>query len=506
MGLRNTIRQNLFDRLVGKDDSSKSKRSWLHSVTGGSFYKTGDIFKGTDLSTITAQIKAMRALARDSQISTALSYYATDSTVPNAKGDIIWASPTSEQSKDVADIVNLKLREWNVNSYARDHILELATIGNLYIPTTDCFDDIVGDTRGTKVALNNNSVPGDDYDIIPSMKLEPENVTHLYKDGQPYGYIVDPDEEGHSEFVVFPESSIIHFSLGGLLGEYSINLTDSQGNVENYDIQFAQPLMERAMQPTQTLSLLENAMLLSSLSRVIRFVALDLGNISENEVMDNLMELKAIIENQFSLNTNSGDMESFMNPQSPNNLIYLPKVNGSTPIDIVSLEMADTSEADNKLLDYYQDKKLSVLGVPKEAMNFSSNEGLGGAGSVLSQRSALYANALARLTTAYKSGWKSAIDHYFKRRNVSGFTEDCYVLHMQPIITPMSDVLTQKRDSSISQAQQLIDMLKSLHLEDDDAYKSAAVEAIVETFPDLSALIAGKSINMNLEEDDTVGL
>ena len=34
----------------------------------------------------------MRALARDSQISTALSYYATDATTTNTAGEIIWAT------------------------------------------------------------------------------------------------------------------------------------------------------------------------------------------------------------------------------------------------------------------------------------------------------------------------------------------------------------------------------------------------------------------------------
>ncbi len=109
-----------------------------------------------------------------------------------------------------------------------------------------------------------------------------------------------------------------------------------------------------------------------------------------------------------------------MNPQSPNNLIYLPKINGQDAISITDLNMAEATEADNALLQYYQDKKLSVLGIPKEMLNFSSNEGLGGAGSVMSQRSSIYANALQRLETAYISGWTDAINKYFAARNMHG--------------------------------------------------------------------------------------
>ena len=70
----------------------------------------------------------MRNLAKDSQISTALSYYATDCTVPNSSNQIIWA--TSEDKK-VAEFINKLFLRWNINEYVRDHILELATIGNL---------------------------------------------------------------------------------------------------------------------------------------------------------------------------------------------------------------------------------------------------------------------------------------------------------------------------------------------------------------------------------------
>lgn len=496
------IRESIFDRLTGRGrPRNGSTAAWLHQVLAGSFYKVGNMVKSSDLATIDTIIKAMRVLAQDSQISTALSYYATDATTPNTEGKIIWAVPADDKSKEVAEIVNTKFDEWDVNAYARDHILELATVGNLYIPTTDLYKERVGESRKTQIALDNNTIPGDHFDIVPAMKLQPENVVHLYEDGSPFGYILEPDEGEVDEYTVLPESSIVHFALGGLLGDYSVNLDDNDGDTRTFNIKFAQPLMEKALQPTQTLNLLENALLLASLSRVVRFIALDVGNVNENEAASALMELKSIIEQQMSLNTSTGDMESYLNPQSPNNLIYLPKIDGNNPIDIVSLDMTDITDADNKLLDYYQDKKLSVLGVPKEAMNFSSNEGLGGAGSVLSQRSALYANALARLTTAYKSGWRQALNSYFERRGMSGFV-DQYTLHMHPIITAMSDVESEKRNSAVSQAQQLIDMLKSLGIEKGDVYRQALVDALTESFPMLSAELTGILDGIKIEGDD----
>lgn len=474
------------------------KRSYLRDIVTGSLYRVSDIRGNTDISDIHTQIDTMRALARDSQISTALSYYATDATLMNSEGQIIWATPIDKSYEGVAEIVNALFARWNINSYARDHILELATIGNLYIPTTGMYKLQSNSTTRQNVALDNNTIADEDFDIIPSYKIPPEDIIHVWEQGEPQGYILQP-EENSSEIILYPESACIHFALGGMLGDYKISVRDKNtGEPIEYDIKFAQPLMEKAVTPTQTLSLLEDALLLSSLSRVIRFINVECGNADESEIQNSLQQIKDAIEQQLSINTASGDIQSFVNPQSPNNLIYVPMVNGQSPISITDLNMAEATETDSKLLDHYQNKKLSVLGVPKEALNFSSNEGLGGAGSVLSQRSALYANSLQRLENAYMEGWKDAINKYFIARNMSGFV-DKYTLHMQPIITEMSTVMSDRRDSAVSQAQMLVDLLKNMGVDSDRPYLSAVTEALKEVFPKLGSEIISWNINTSDE-------
>ena len=188
-----------------------------------------------------------------------------------------------------------------------------------------------------------------------------------------------------------------------------------------------------------------------------------------------------------------------MNPQSPNNLIYLPKVNGNDAVSVTDLNMRDDGEESDKLLNYYQDKKLSVLGIPKEALNFSSAEGLGGAGAVMSQRSALYANALQRIETAYKEGWTAALNAYFSARNMTGYV-DQFELHMQPILTEMSTVQFDKRDASVSQASQIVDLLKALGVSDADTYKTAIIEILQDALPKTSTAVNTADIDVSTED------
>ena len=473
--------------------------SFLRYITSGSFLKSDMINGNSSYSDIKSKINSMRALAGDSQISTALSYYATDATTTNTAGQIIWATSDVD---GLADLINSLFKKWKVIQYARDHILEIATIGNLYIPTSIMYGEQIGASRH-HVALNNNTIPDDDFDIVPSYKIPPEDIIHVWFQGEPKGYLYYPSDDTR-ECIDLPEEAVIHFSLGGLLGEYTIDAVDGDGNQIQYDIQFAEPLLSSALSPTQTLALLEDATILSSFARVIKFVNVDCSGAEQEQIMDILQRMKDTIEQQFALNTITGGAQSFLNPQSPNNLIYLPKVNGTDAVSITDLNMADLSEADNDLLNYYQDKKLSVLGVPKEAMNFSSAEGLGNAGTVMSQRSALYANILNRIETAYISGWTDAINKYFSMRNYSGYI-DKFELHMNPIITVQSTVQFDKRDQALNQAQTLVELLKNVGVDDVDKYRSALTEILTEAFPTIGGDVAEWNLNLDEAEEGGMG-
>ena len=494
-----------YDKLFGDPKQNKSKLSRLRSVIAGSFYHASDLRGNTDIEDIRTQINIMRALYKDSQVSTAISYYATDATTPNSSGDILWATANDPRDQKAADIVNACLKRWKVNEYARSHIVELLIQGNLYMPTTEMYR-IAGNNQNRElVALDNNTIPTPDYDIVPSYIIPPEDVIHLWYQGEPQGYIYQSSDDNNwkarqSTTINYPESAIIHFSLGGLLGKYTISGTTDNGDEVTYDIQFADPMFGPAVQPTQTLSLLEDALLLSSLTRSVRIVNVDCGNnLEEDEIRANLQQIKDAVEQQLALNTATGDAQSFVNPQSPNNLLYVPKINGADAISITDLKIAEATEGENDLLDHYQDKKLSVLGVPKEAMNFSSAEGLGGAGAVMSQRSALYANRLAMVENAYINGWTDAIDKYFTQRNMSGFVGK-YTLHMNPIITNMDQVLFEKRDAALSQASQAVDLLKNVGNYDNDDVKKVLTEILTTAFPTMGATVNSWHVDVGTGE------
>ena len=362
------------DMLKSIRKPNPSKHTYLENVVGGSFYRMSDMKSGSDLTDIRSLIRTMRALAEDSQVATALSYYATDATSPNSSGYIIWATNNTDddKGKEVADLVNTLFRRWKVNSYARDHILELATVGNLYIPTTEMKRNTAGNSSRMYVGLDQNDIPHNDYDIIPSHTLDPTNVVHVWSDYEPLGYLYTPEDdvELNGSSIVLPESSIIHFSLGGVIGKYSLQGKNAQGDDVTYDIQFADPLLKSATGPTQTLNLLEDSTVLSSLIKIVRFISIDCQGADEEEIMPTLQRFKNIIEQQISLNTNTGDAQSYLNPQSPNNIVYLPKVNGNSPIEISDLNLAETQKLLISCLNIFRIKSYPFWAFLRKRLTF----------------------------------------------------------------------------------------------------------------------------------------
>lgn len=500
------MKNHVFNKLANLIKPKAPYKSFLRFVASGKAVDTRNLNGRTSVTDIHQKIQSMRALAQDAQIGTALSYYATDSTLANSAGQVLWATPTNPEDKRISDIVNKLLDKWRVNRYARDHILEIATVGNLYIPTTMLYKEASGQTIRRGVMLDNNTIPDDDFDIVPAYKIPPEDVLHLWELGQPSGYIYQFDDDDENSNVIAPECAIIHFSLGGLLGDYTLDVKDGAGEEKTYDIQFAEPLLNNAIAPTQTLNLLEDASLLAAFIRVVKFVNVDCSGAEEEEIEDILQQIKQSIEQQLSLNTATGDAQSFLNPQSPNNLIYIPKVNGTDAISITDLNMAESNESDNKLLDYYQNKKLSVLGIPKEALNFSSAEGLGAAGTVMSQRSALYANILNRLQTSYIEGWTNGLNMYFRAHNMSGF-EGKFELHMNPVITQQSTIMFDKRDSALNQALQFVTLMSNVGSDDRKYLLNGLCEILGEAFPEIGTEVKAWSTDLsNAGGGDDVGL
>lgn len=71
---------------------------------------------------------------------------------------------------------------------------------------------------------------------------------------------------------------------------------------------------------------------------------------------------------------------------------------------------------------------------------------------------------------------------------MSGFV-DKFVLNMNPILTNMDQILYEKRDGAITQAQNLIALMQQLGIENPSDYQKAITEILTQAFPQTGASV-----------------
>ena len=91
-------------------NDNKRPMSWVRAIPS-SLSGIANPRQSANITSIQNRINTMRTLATDSQIATALSYFATDATLMNSAGQIIWATAKEGEGEEAADIINKLLED-----------------------------------------------------------------------------------------------------------------------------------------------------------------------------------------------------------------------------------------------------------------------------------------------------------------------------------------------------------------------------------------------------------
>ena len=73
---------------------------------------------------------------------------------------------------------------------------------------------------------------------------------------------------------------------------------------------------------------------------------------------------------------------------------------------------------------------------------------------------------------------------------------------MNPIITQMSTVSAERRDSALTQATTAVELLKSLGVEDANSYKQALTEILTESLPGIGSNVNSWSIDTKANAEE----
>lgn len=511
----------------GDEDITK-----VQMETDSSIIDTDDVEKFTTLSRyLDERYAAYEDMLQDPIISAALEMYTDDATQINRDGNIIWAE---SDDPAIAEAANRLLRVLGINKYAWKHIYSLCTYGDLYLRLykEDDLDDALSDTdeeyngvtlqikpddkmRRLEERIEYVANPATVFDIQSKdktsgfirLKSKPVNstVSNLNSDflggfNQPVSVLTP------GGFKMMNNKSYVHISLSESITRFPqmLVIKNEDGEVSNaYQIKVGKSILEDAYSSARQLKLLENSLMLNRLTKssLLRILQIEVGDSPEPETRRKIQRVKSMIEQKMSLNTQSGAARSYNAPGPIENIIYQATRDGKGAITETTIG-GDVNVKDIVDIEFFQNRELAALKIPKQYLNFDSAEGFSN-GTSLTKVSSRYAHTVMRIQNSYIQGITTLLNIFFLDKGLD------YINKFTIKMVNPSTVEQTERDEQFSTRISQVDDLMRVFSDTDysDKTKRKIFNALINDLvqiPSISAIINEADDEMDKIESENI--
>lgn len=446
MGLRKLVEDALRIKFVRNDKEfdgipiTKNKEDLaqrqIEQADSGSLLDSEAIQKFRTLSNNRQEKYAeYEEMLSDATIAASIEMYADDSTQYNFRtGKILWVE---SEDADIAAAGNRLIDVLNLNEKAWRHIYSLCTYGDLYLriyrdgDSSDYSDLLNGGGGKTeiKTKVQDESRHMEEYlEYID----DPATIYDLQLKDKTAGFVrLRTSDTKSNDYIyngisinsltldnvnLYDRRSFVHISLSESIDRNPelLALTDPETSETTvYKVKTGKSILADAYESSQTVKLLEDSMMLSRLTKsaLVRILQIEVGDMPKPEVESLLRRVKNMIEQKMALNKHNGEVHSYNSPGPMENIIYVPTKDGKGAITPNNLG-GDVNIKDIVDLEYFNNKKLSALKIPKQYLNYDSPEGLGN-GTSLTKLSSRYAHTIMRIQTAYTMGITNILNLFF---------------------------------------------------------------------------------------------
>lgn len=320
--------------------------------------------------------------------SAALDIYADDSTIPNYQtGKTV--SVTSKDEGIRATLDRLLNAHISIDDYIWDISRNLCKYGNAYL-------EIALNEAKRGVALVNQLPPAtmraviDDHGMIAGYlqtfspyrtRMAPDELYRRLKDQR--------EKDAPASEVVFEPFEIAHFKIG---------------SAQRYNI-YGMSVLEPARWVWRRLILMEDSILIYRLTRApSRYVFyVDVGERPPREAMAYLNEVKDMYKKRKFVNQ-EGRLDFKYNPLSNDEDFFIPVRNGKKGTEIDVLTGPAYSYVED--VDYFKDKLLAALKVPKAYMSFTEDLNR----ATLSSLDVRFARSVMQIQRELRNGLRQVCD------------------------------------------------------------------------------------------------
>ena len=418
------------------DDRNDLANKQIKSADSGSLIDVEAINKFRTLSSDRHErYNQFEDMLKDATIAAAIEMYADDSTQYDYKtGKVVWAE---SEDQDIAKAANRLIDVLRINDKVWNHIYALCAYGDVYLRLyrkgdVSDYSQLFGNHEGSTAIRIKKDDPSRPLEEYIEYVDDPATMYDLQIRDKTSGYIrmfnenVEQSSSMYSSLVtktldvsdvnIYDRKSFVHICLDGNISrnpELIALHDDTDGSTQVYKVKTGKSILADAYEPAQTVKLLEDSLMLSRVTKsaLVRILQIEVGNMPKPEVEALLRRIKNMIEQKMALNKQNGVISSYNSPGPIENIVYVPTKEGKGAITSNNLG-GDVNIKDIVDVDYFNNKKLSALKIPKQYLNYDAPEGLGN-GTSLTKLSSRYAHTIMRIQNAYITGITNLLNLYF---------------------------------------------------------------------------------------------
>ncbi len=447
---------------------------------------TSTLDKFTTISNSRDQVyQLIDTMCQDSTVSSIVRTYASEVCQTADNGHIVWCESNDPK---VSKFVNYLLNVMNVDKYIFGWTYSLIKYGDVYLRLyreSDYTDKIFQkDKVDARASLNedlNLSIhqTNDPYSYYVEMVADPSTMFELTKYGKTYGYIEVPNDTtglDMNQYVggtamldgatqnfnyryktndvnVYQADDFVHACLEDNLTRFpeTVNLfIDYNKDLEtkkkhktkanetdsgsNYAVRRGKSMLYDAYKIWREKALLESAVLLSRLTKsgIVRKVAVEVGDMSKEQVQQTLRRVKELFEQKTAYQTGTS-MSEYTNPGAVENFIYYATHNGQGAISVESVG-GDFDPKQLTDLDWWNNKFFSSFGIPKQYFGWTDDGAGFNGGTSLSIISSVFAQGVKHVQNTILQALSDAVSLFLLNRGQKAYLNN-FVLKMRAPLT-----------------------------------------------------------------------
>ena len=467
-------------------------------------------------------------MAQDDTISSILETYAEDMVEPNDKGQIVWVESSDDY---IAKYVQFLLDSLNVDKHIYSWAQSLITYGDLYIKLfreSDVADDPVFQHRADEPrSLNESSVEkqlaavddkplkedinlnlyhdNDHYIHYVEMVPNPSEMFELTKFGKTAGYIKASVASQHtydassvyssyikykmkkSDITIYDATDFVHACLDNKLNRspetVDIYFDDKSydggdtAKASSYTVKRGQSILSNAFRVWRELSLLENSVLLSRLTKssIVRILNVDVGDMPKSQVKNFMSRLKAQIEQKSAINVGNS-MQEYTNPGAIENVIYVP-THGTQGAITASSIGGDVDPKQLTDLDWFNNKLYGAFKVPKAYFGWTDDGAGFNGGTSLSIISSRYGKTVKRLQNTLCQMVTDIINLFLYDKHLDAYINK-FTIRMQ---APLTQEEIDRRENKSNRIRYVSDVMSQLSDVSDPKLKLKILKAMLSS-------------------------